>query len=314
LEAVVNRTGHSAQSVAQQFGARYATTDVEAVLGDPAVDALLIATRHDSHAHLALAGLRAGKHVLVEKPLALAEHDLERIEEIFAAAGSCADRILLAGFNRRFSPHSRRLRELTRGRREPMILNYRMNAGYVPLDHWVHGDEGGGRNIGEACHVYDLFTYLTDSQVTRVTALPIRPQGGYYSPRDNFVATLAFADGSVATLTYTALGSSRFPKERLEVFVDGNVFVLDEYKSLAVHGAKAAGLKTRLAEKGHKEELLAFAQAIREGGEWPLPLWQQLQATRISFQVEALLGPQGHPDYHPGALPPTNGSLSELEV
>ena len=170
-----------------------------------------------------------------------------------------------------------------------MILQYTMNAGYLPLDHWVHGKEGGGRNLGEACHVYDLFTFLTGSRFVSVTAKAIRPATGHYGARDNFVATVAFEDGSVASLTYTALGSGDYPKERLEVFADGKVFVLDNYRKLSVYGAKIRGLETASVEKGHREELVAFALAVRDGGEWPIPFWQQVQATEIALLVEERL-------------------------
>jgi predicted dehydrogenase len=295
--AVVSRTGHNAQNAARQVGASYATTDYQAVLDDSGVDAVLIATRHDLHAPLVLAALRAGKHVLVEKPLALHEEDLAEIEAFYASRNGTPGPLLLTGFNRRFSPHARRLRELTRERDNPMILNYRMNAGHIPLDNWVHGPEGGGRNIGEACHVYDLFGYLIGARVVATTATALRPaKTGHYSPRDNFVAVLNFEDGSVATLTYTALGCRDFGKERLEVFCDGRVLVMDDYQETAVHGARAAGLKTRRAEKGHRDELEAFARAVKEGGEWPIPLWQQVQATRVSFTVERHLGPEAKQD------------------
>lgn len=167
-----------------------------------------------------------------------------------------------------------------------MILNYRMNAGHIPASHWVHGKEGGGRNIGEACHIYDLFTSLTGSPVVKVRSETIRPTTDHYRRQDNFVMTATFEDGSVATLTYTALGTAEYPKERLEVFVDGKVLFLDDYKRLTITGASAKGIETTIAEKGQKQELESFGRAIQVGGEWPIPLWQQIQATEISFQVE----------------------------
>jgi predicted dehydrogenase len=150
----------------------------------------------------------------------------------------------------------------------------------------VHGPEGGGRNLGEACHIYDLFTALTESRSVDVSARPIRPATAHYSSTDNFVATVTFDDGSVATLTYTALGSHDHPKERLDVYVDGSVLSLEDYRRLRVSGRKAGGLSTRAAEKGQREELAALAQAIRKGGPWPIPLWQQIQATEIALAVE----------------------------
>jgi predicted dehydrogenase len=160
-----------------------------------------------------------------------------------------------------------------------------MNAGYIPLDHWVHTEEGGGRNRGEACHIYDLFTYMTGAHVIDVHASAIRPATGHYARTDNFAATLRFEDGSVTTLTYTALGSSAHPKERMEVFVDGTVLALDDYRSLTVSGSNDRGLTTAASEKGQRAELEAVVAAIRTG-KWPIPLWQQVQATEIAFAVE----------------------------
>lgn len=171
-----------------------------------------------------------------------------------------------------------------------MILNYRMNAGYIPFNHWVHTEEGGGRNLGEACHIYDLFTYLTESKVTSVSAKAIKPAHNYYRCKDNFIATITFEEGSVATLTYTALGSKEYPKEQLDIFVDGKVLSLNDYKELTITGSKVKGTETKRIDKGQKDELEAFALAIQKGGEWPIPLWQQVQATNIAFLVEDEIG------------------------
>lgn len=288
LRAVVSRSGHNAAASAAEFGAAYSSTDYEAVLADPEVDAVLIATRHHLHAPMLLAALRAGKHVLVEKPLALTREEMREVSAFFADREGEAP-VLLTGFNRRFSPFARRAEELLRGRSAPLLAQYRMNAGYLPTDHWVHGPEGGGRNRGEACHIYDLFTFLTGARAVAVRAEALRPQGGYYLASDNFVATVGFDDGSLATLTYTALGASDLPKERMELFFDGKVLVLDDYLRLKVHGARAAGVVTKSQDKGQKEELRAFADAALRGGEWPIPLWQQLQATEIALAVEEAL-------------------------
>ena len=290
LQAVVSRTGHNAVATATQFGAKYSTTDFQEILKDPEIDAVIIATRHNLHGEMVLQALKNGKHVLVEKPLALNKEELAQIEALYAApSNSHPLPILLTGFNRRFSKYARRVHDLTKDRSNPMILNYRMNAGHIPLDHWVHTEEGGGRNIGEACHIYDLFTYLTGSKVVAVNAQAIKPATGFYRRNDNFIATMTFEDGSVATLTYTALGSKDYPKEQLQVFVDGKVIMMDDYKKLTITGANVAGFETKLTDKGQKEELEAFAHAIRQGGEWPIPFWQQLQATEISFRVEEFL-------------------------
>jgi predicted dehydrogenase/threonine dehydrogenase-like Zn-dependent dehydrogenase len=285
IQAIVSRTGHNANATAKQFKANYASTDYEQVLNDKEVDAVLIATRHNLHAEMTLRAIKAGKHVLVEKPLAINQDELQKIVAFYENSDAMAP-ILLTGFNRRFSRYARRIQEIIKNRSNPMILNYRMNAGYIPLDHWVHTEEGGGRNIGEACHIYDLFTYFTNSKVIDVSAHAITPKTNHYSRHDNFVASMHFEDGSVATLTYTALGSNKYPKEQLEVYVDGKVLVMNDYQKLDIVGVKAKGIQSKTMEKGQRQELEMFAQAIKQGGEWPIPLWQQVQTMEIAFEVQ----------------------------
>lgn len=284
IKAIVTRSGHNAAATAKQFKAPIASTSYEEVISNPEIDAVIITTRHDLHKNMALQGLKAGKHLLLEKPLCLNREELEEIKTYFAENTSTP--LLLTGFNRRFSPSIQKIKEHVTG---PMIINYRMNAGYLPVEHWVHQPEGGGRNIGEACHIYDLFTYLTGSKVKQVNAQSITPHLGDYHINDNFVATMQFEDGSLATLTYTALGSEEYPKEQMEVFVNGKVLHLEEYKKVSLYGTKDRGLSSKLINKGQKEELIAFGEAIRSSGEWPIPLWQQIQATEISFEVEEQL-------------------------
>jgi predicted dehydrogenase len=286
LRAVMSRTGSTAHAVAERNGAAYATTDLDEVLRDDDVQLVLISTRHDLHASYALAALRAGKHVFVEKPLALYEDELAAIEAFYREAGDRAP-LLMTGFNRRFSPAAEHVRAAIAGRATPLVADYRMNAGYIPLDHWVHGPEGGGRNIGEACHVYDLFDSLVGgAAVQAVTAQSIRPTGGRLARNDNFTATVSYEDGSLCTLTYTALGNADYPKERLEVFADNTVVTLDDYKSVSVAG-RGHGWRGVAQNKGHREELEALAQALRDGGPWPISLDEQLRAMRIAFAVEA---------------------------
>lgn len=288
LQAIISRTGHNATATAKQFAANYASTDYQDVLTDPEVDAVLLATRHHLHTDMTLQALKAGKHVLVEKPLALTVDELQKITQFYEEHDMNVP-ILLTGFNRRFSPIMQEIHRVISHRSNPMILNYRMNAGYIPLEHWVHGAEGGGRNRGEACHIYDLFTFLTNSQVVTVTAHSIKPTTGYYRADDNFVVTLSFADGSVATLTYTAMGSKDYPKEQMDIFVDGKVLSMHDYKNFTSVGFKMKGIQHNTVEKGQMEELVAFADAIQQTGVWPIPLWQQIQATQISLQVEEQL-------------------------
>ena len=283
LKAVVSRTGPSATSTAKLFGAEYASTDYKEILADPNIDAVIISTRHHLHASLALEALQSGKHVLVEKPLAIKENEVVALNNFITDNKDLP--VLMTGYNRRFSPYANHISELVANRTAPFIFNYRMNAGYIPSDHWVHGSEGGGRNIGEACHIYDLFTFFSNSEVKNITAHAIKPQTSYYGRNDNFVATLTFADGSVTTLTYTSLGHRDHPKETAELYVDGKLAVLEDYQRLTIHGAGKLNLKTAIQQKGIKEELLAFASCIQKGT-WPIPWWQQMQVFEISRLIE----------------------------
>jgi predicted dehydrogenase/threonine dehydrogenase-like Zn-dependent dehydrogenase len=295
IRAVVARQGHSAASSARQLGAAYASTDIGEALADAEVDAVMITTRHDLHGPMVLRALEAGKHVLVEKPLCLTRTELDAIASFYAARGGEGP-LLMTGFNRRFSPFAEAAAAALSGRSNPMMIDYRVNAGHIPLDNWVHGPEGGGRNRGEACHFYDLFTFLTGSRVAETSARAIRPATAHYAAADNFVASLGFADGSVATLTYTALGARDHPKERAEIFADGKVLTIDDYCRFTVAGARHRGIDLKRADKGHKTELLAFARAVRDGGDWPIPLWQQVQATEIALAVDAqILRPAQEP-------------------
>lgn len=287
IRTVVSRTGYNAKAIALQAGAEYASTNVDSALQDPDIDAVLIATRHHLHGDLALRALQAGKHVLVEKPLAMTAAELHAIEA-FYADGVVGKPILLTGFNRRFSPYVDKLKELLKRRNGPLMLTYRMNAGYLPADHWVHGAEGGGRNIGEACHIYNLMAVLAGAAVERVQALSVASRNGFHRPDDNFVATVRFSDGSVASLTYTAAGSSAYAKEHMEVFCDGHVYLLDDYVELQRAGDRTPLLKTVNTDKGLPAQWRAFCAGARDGI-WPASLDEQFAASRIALAVQTQL-------------------------
>lgn len=285
LQAVMSRTGANARAVATQYEAAYCTTEYDDILKDDKVDLVMVTTRHDLHGPMVLQALRAGKPIFVEKPLSLKEQEIEEIERFYADHPNGP--LLMVGFNRRFSPAMETIRSILANRTTPIIANYRMNAGYIPLDHWVHGPEGGGRNIGEACHIYDLFNSLTGTpQVEAVNAYSITPSSKQWARNDNFVATLKYADGSVCTLTYTALGDKSYPKEQMEVFADGKVLVMNDYKSVTVHGGKHKGWSSAAMQKGQLEELEALSATLLNGACWPISLDEQLQASRVSLQVE----------------------------
>jgi len=287
IKGVMSRTGSNAKAVAHQCGASYATTDYKELLQDSEVNLVLISTRHNLHASMALEALKAGKNVFVEKPLALFQEELDEFSQFFAKTKNPP--LLMVGFNRRFSPAAQRAKEILKNRTTPLIINYRMNTGYLPLDHWIHGEEGGGQNIGQACHIYDLFNFFTESEVEEIQAIPIKPSSKQWAKNDNFIATFRYKDGSLCTLTFTALGSKDFPKERMDIFSDGLVLSLDDYKRLDIFGSSQKGWSSSSTQKGHEEELRHLSHCLLKGGEWPIPFNQQRQATWMSFEVERQL-------------------------
>lgn len=208
LRAIVSATGSNAKATAKQFGADYATTNYEDVLADESVDMVFICTRHNLHAPMAMKAACAGKAIFLEKPMALNESELD---ELVAVLKKTQARFMV-GFNRRFSPAAQRMKETVTGRRNPLMVLYRVNAGYLPPDHWVHGPEGGGRIIGEACHMFDLFNFLVDAEVEAVSAEALVPRLEHVSGRDNLSATVGYTDGSVCTSLYTTLGDGRLGK------------------------------------------------------------------------------------------------------
>jgi predicted dehydrogenase len=236
---------------------------------------------------MVLQALRAGKNVLVEKPLCLTPKELEEIQDFFNNKSQSP--LLMTGFNRRFAPPVRLAKQWLEGRRSPVIINYRMNAGFIPGDHWVHGFEGGGRNIGEACHIYDLFNFLTGSKLDVVQARSINPSAKGSFAKDNFVATLSYQDGSICTLTYTALGCKDHPKEEMEIFVDGKVISLKDFQDLRMVGVARGVWRSSNPQKGQFEELESLAAAMRTSDAWPIPLDEQVAAMEVCFEVEKQL-------------------------
>jgi predicted dehydrogenase len=190
------------------------------------------------------------------------------------------------GFNRRFSKYAREVKRHILQRINPMIINYQMNAGYIPRDHWVHTEEGGGRIIGEACHIFDLFNYFTEAEVKSISVDRITPKTEYFSAQDNAVITLKYKDGSTCTLTYTAFGTTQYPKEFCQIYFDGKIIIIDDYKKLEGYGVELREIKSAEPNKGQYEELIEFAKYIKGETQAPISLWQLIQATKISFGVE----------------------------
>jgi predicted dehydrogenase len=250
------------------------------------VDAVVIATRHDSHAFLSRAALDAGKHVFCEKPLALDERELEEVLD--AAARS--ERVLTVGFNRRFAPHMRAVRQFVEPLAGPISIIYRVSAGHLPPTSWVHDlESGGGRIIGECCHFLDVTAYLTASPIVEVHARGFGADELPVQARDNVMISATMADGSVATIAYLASGSPGVPKERLEVFGGTRTAVLDDFASLELFdGEKRKKDKLRAQDKGHPAEVAEFIASVRAGRN-PIPLETLANVHRACFAtVESL--------------------------
>jgi predicted dehydrogenase/threonine dehydrogenase-like Zn-dependent dehydrogenase len=288
LRGVVSRDAARGGNFARSNGIEVLATDLDAVLQDPEFDLVVIATRHHEHADQVVRSLAAGKHVFVEKPLALTWSELDRVVSTYRALE--APPVLMVGFNRRFSPALQRLGAALRDRRSPLVVHYRVNAGYVPPDHWVQDARGGGRNLGEACHMYDVFRFLARGDLTSIGARAIDPGLLPYKRNDNFVATLSYADGSVASLVYTALGPKQgLPKERIEVFADGEAYVLDDFKTLIRTGDGAILWRAGEADKGHFEEIKRLGEAIVGNSEPPIPFEHIVETTAVALTIEDLL-------------------------
>jgi len=248
----------------------------------------VIATRHDEHADQVVRSLAAGKHVFVEKPLGISWDDLDRV--IAARTDGDGAPLLMVGFNRRFSPALQKLQQLVAGRRAPLVIQYRLNAGYLPLEHWVHGAQGGGRNVGEACHMYDVFRFLAGSPVRSIDATAIDPGALPYARNDNFAATIAYEDGTLASLVYTALGpKSGLGKEHITVFCDGEAFIVDDFKKLTKSSDGSVLWQSSEPDKGHFEELSRFADAIASGEASPIRFDEIIETTAVSLHIEDLL-------------------------
>lgn len=282
LKAVMNRTGSKGKAVAEQFGADYATTNFEDILQDKDIDLVLIATRHDSHAAMTLQALKAGKHVFVEKPLAINQELLDEIKKFYLENPKDAP-ILFVGYNRRFSNILQEIKKHTSQRINPLFVHYRMNAGYLPKDHWVHED--GGRIIGECCHIIDVMNFLTESRIKSISTECLSPTNEKYSSTDNKQILLKYEDGSVCSIHYFAVGNKEIPKEFLEVHFDEKTITMEDYKKLKGYGIKLKDCDSSIPQKGQLEELSFLYESIQKKNSFPIALWDLFQTAEISFLI-----------------------------
>jgi predicted dehydrogenase/threonine dehydrogenase-like Zn-dependent dehydrogenase len=283
---VCTANGSRARHAADKFGFRYCATDEEKLLNDPTVNTVVVATRHHLHAAQVLASLKAGKHVFCEKPLCLSEDELAEIALVYAAEHARQNVLLTVGFNRRFAPMAVKMKAFLQEIDEPLALHYRVNAGYIPPDHWLNDPEqGGGRIRGEICHFVDFLTFLAAAPVVEVQTRSLANLGQYSG--DNVVISLQFANGSQGTISYFANGDKSYSKERVEVFGGGGVAVLEDFRRLELvrHGRKQVFRSRLRQDKGHRAEWQAFAAAIRTGGEAPIPFSEIVGAALATLRA-----------------------------
>ncbi len=274
------------------FGRKHAfqavSSDASAVITDPETDAIVVATRHNTHARLVVESLRAGKHVFVEKPLVLTLDELSEVRTAYSERATSGDSpVLVVGFNRRFAPHVTKMKSLLSGVTAPKTLIMTVNAGEIPMDHWTQDREvGGGRIVGEACHFVDLLRFIVDAPISaaKVTSVADPKSGAKVDDITSF--TLSFADGSMGTVHYLANGHKAFPKERLEVFCAGRILALDNFRSLKGLGWSGfRGVKHLRQDKGQEACSKAFLEAIGSGGPSPIPFEELVEVSEWTIKI-----------------------------
>ena len=282
LCGVCTSTGMSGKHVARKYGFRFCTTDSEEIFKSKDINAVVIATRHNLHAELAMRALASGKHVFVEKPLATNEEELARMVE----AVRSSDKLIMVGFNRRFAPLVVEAKKVFAGHAGPLSMIYRVNAGAIPSDHWTQDpEEGGGRVIGEVCHFVDLLQFLCGSKPESVYALAAG-NGDSGLPEDNLSITIRFEDGSIGTTAYFSTGDKAIPKEYIEIYGEGKTFIIEDFRRARfASGGDVRVIRGKGQDKGQRGELLAFAEAILGKRPAPIPFEELVYTTLTTFRI-----------------------------
>ena len=282
LVGVCDTSGVNAKSVAKKFGFEYCTSRAEEIFDNTNINAVFIASHHDSHAEYVLKALDSGKHVFVEKPLCINE---EQLEEIKLVASKSAGNILHVGFNRRFSKPFVDINNFFSEVTEPILINYRINAGFIPKEHWIQDPIQGGRIVGEVCHFIDCMVFLTGAQPFRVYAESINSTNTQVTENDNVHINIKFSDGSVGSIIYLANGDSAVAKEYCEVFSGGRVAIMDNFRktSFFMNGRKKVNKYN--GSKGHNEEIQSFIQSIQDSNIITIPIEEMIHTTVTTFKI-----------------------------
>ena len=293
FHTISTSSGASVNHIGKKYGFDNITTDYQEMLKNNDIEAVIILTPHSLHAKMVIEALRAGKHVFVEKPLCINEEQLKEIIDVYSLLLTTYSSrpLLMVGFNRRFSSHATKVREYLKNRQDPLVINYRINAGFVPPDHWVHSEEeGGSRIIGEVCHFVDMMQYLTSSNPMRVYAERISGNNKTVLNSDNVVCALKFGDGSVGNIIYSASGDKSFSREQIEIFCEGKTIVIKDYKNTEFHySGKRKTFKTFNQEMGYREELQHFIDVISGKSKPKLTTDEIFNSTLTVFKINESL-------------------------
>jgi len=293
LVTISTSSGVNAQHIFKKYGFKKKNTNYRELIEDPDIDAVVILTPHSLHAKMVIEALQAGKHVFVEKPLCVNESELKEIAETYSALVTAypSHPFLMVGYNRRFSPHGKKIKDVVSSRKDPMVIHYRVNAGYVPPDHWVHSEEeGGSRVIGEICHFVDFMQFLTGANPVRVYAERVSGNNRSVVNDDNVVITIKFSDGSVGDITYSASGDRAYSREQVEVFCEGKTIVLKDFKKTEFYiKGKNKAFKTLNQEMGYKEELDYFRKAVTEELQLIITPNDIFCSTQVIFEINKSL-------------------------
>lgn len=283
FESIATATGLTARTIGEKYGFRHAVADASDIIADNNVNLVVIATRHDSHAELATRALTNGKHVFVEKPLAMND---EQLDAVIQAAESSEGQ-LMVGYNRRFSPHARAALDFFKERQNPLSISYRVNAGRIPLSHWIQDPQQGGRRIiGEVCHFIDFMHFLTGAVTTRVYAEAVQGRNSEVPDEDNVFITVRLSDGSNGSIAYIAEGDKSLAKERVEIFGGGKSFVLDDFRTATHYRyGREESVKLRVQDKGQRDYVALACAVVREGLRAPIALDDLAATTRATFRI-----------------------------
>jgi polar amino acid transport system substrate-binding protein len=281
--SIISGSGVSATSSKERFGFRKTAESFSEILDDSNVSTVFIANRHDQHAALVIEALSKRKSIFVEKPLCLNREELNQIIAVHESTGTP----LMVGFNRRFAPFTEKIKSALSGRRYPLSMHYRINAGFIPSGTWVQDSEsGGGRIIGEVCHFVDLLSHIVCARPVKISAESLSMPDSRYRSDDNLQVMIRFSDGSIGTINYVASGSKAASKEYLEIFGGGLAIILDDFKALSIlnEGGRASHFKSS-QNKGHRKMLEVFSEHLLRGEGSPIPFTEIVNSTEATFKI-----------------------------